>query len=227
MATCSIDDCERVHYAQGWCERHYQRYRRWGDPLAGGPAAMSRQGECSVEGCGRPILARGWCGNHYYRAQRNNGDPHGARTLSRAPGWRRGTAAPKKICTVPGCDAKALTRGWCGRHYQRWQDYGDPEAPLRRARAGESVKRWTNHDGYVLIRLRGRSVMEHRHVMEEKLGRKLLPGETVHHMNGIRTDNRPGNLELWVSTRSGQRVADLIAFVVERYRADVESALSV
>ena len=44
-------------------------------------------------------------------------------------------------------------------------------------------------------------------------------------MNGVRTDNWPENLELWVSTRSGQRVADLIAFVVERYRSDVEAAL--
>lgn len=62
--------------------------------------------------------------------------------------------------------------------------------------------------------------------MEEKLGRKLLPGETVHHKNGVRDDNRPGNLELWVSTRSGQRVTDLVAFIVEYYRAEVEAALA-
>lgn len=85
--------------------------------------------------------------------------------------------------------------------------------------------RWLNEDGYVRVRLRGKPAFEHRLVMEEKLGRALLPGETVHHMNGIRTDNRPENLELWVSTRSGQRVADLIEFVVKRYRAEVEAAL--
>lgn len=111
-------------------------------------------------------------------------------------------------------------------HYWRWQRYGDPEAPLRRARAGESTKRWTNGDGYVLIRLQGRTVLEHRHIMEQQIGRSLLPGETVHHKNGRRIDNRPENLELWVSTRSGQRVTDLIAFVVERYRAEVEAALN-
>lgn len=33
---CSIDGCDSKHYGKGWCSRHWQRWRSYGDPLAGG-----------------------------------------------------------------------------------------------------------------------------------------------------------------------------------------------
>lgn len=59
-------------------------------------------------------------------------------------------------------------------------------------------------NGYVLIRVgklhhlsdvRGYAY-EHRIVAEGKLGRRLEPGEIVHHIDGIKDNNAPNNLEV-------------------------------
>ena len=72
--------------------------------------------------------------------------------------------------------------------------------------------RTTDRDGYVLIRAPHHPhansngyVREHRLVMEEKLGRYLTMTEVVHHINGIKCDNRPENLELYRSNSEHKR----------------------
>lgn len=108
-------------------------------------------------------------------------------------------------CSVDDCDRKVIARGWCKTHWQRWRDGRQIDAPLRRSPG-------TGHlsaTGYVYMAGR----LQHRIVMEEHLGRELLPGETVHHKNGVRSDNRIENLELWSTAQPyGQRVDDLIAW---------------
>jgi hypothetical protein len=147
---------------------------------------------CSVEGCARTVLCRGWCGFHYQR-WRLNGDP--------LPDIKSRKRQPPRKCSVEGCDADYHARDMCFPHYTRWYMHGNPEEPPRRARNGEGY-RGLNHDGYIVLKSKGTQILEHRKVMQDILGRALLPEETVHHLNGIRTDNRPENLELWVGTRS-------------------------
>jgi hypothetical protein len=56
-------------------------------------------------------------------------------------------------------------------------------------------------------------VFEHILIMEEILGRYLLPGESVHHRNGVRDDNRPENLELWTRPQpTGIRASDAVVW---------------
>lgn len=107
-------------------------------------------------------------------------------------------------------------------HYSRWREgrpVGDAQPLHAVAGAGHLAA-----DGYRQITVDGVRIKEHRHVMAQVLGRPLRPDEDVHHRNGIRSDNRPENLELWVRC-PGQRVEDLVSFVVEQYRSEVEAAL--
>lgn len=71
MKQCAVEGCQTVsvYTSHGWCNKHYQRWKRWGDPLGQGtrrgPGKVTES--CTIEGCDRPQTAKGWCRLHYNR----------------------------------------------------------------------------------------------------------------------------------------------------------------
>ncbi len=185
---------------------HYYRVRNTGE--AGG-AAPERRGPrpCKVAGCGNLAITRtDLCPTH--------------RRRKRLYGNEDGSFSTHKACVECGRPAIAGPRSsdHCTDHYvalvKKLVAEGDP-----------SINHHTNN-GYRYVSIFKKSIAVHKIVMEHMLGRPLQPGENVHHKNGVRGDNRPENLELWVTPQMrGQRVEDLVAWVVASYPRQVAEQL--
>ena len=166
---------------------------------------------CSVKECGAiKHYAKGLCRQHYVRAR-----------YGRPLDVPIGDLRLRQACSVQGCDGKHYGKGYCHLHYKRMYKGQKVEGPRLRNRPDRIWGPWYfNSDGYVV---RSQSVdgkmryqYQHRLVMEETVGRPLLKHENVHHLNGVRDDNRPDNLELWSKSQPyGQRVVDKLAWARE------------
>jgi HNH endonuclease len=147
---------------------------------------------CIEAGCEKPARVKSLmlC-NAHYRAM-----------------WRRKNRTTP--CSYPGCDSPVERRGFCQGHVNQQDKHGQMRPKRPKGGVGHLDQ------GYRRIYRDGRYYMEHRWVMEQALGRPLLPDENVHHKNGDRSDNRLENLELWSSSQPpGQRVEDKVAWAFE------------
>jgi hypothetical protein len=217
---CQVVDCVQDASTREYCEMHYRRVLKTGDP--GPPGPMRSRGICKADLCEEEVDAKGLCHGHYQLVLRKS------RLLLDHP-----LATPGRRCSLRTCDRPHKAKGYCGTHYKRVLAHGDPQEsiPIRTARGRGTL----GQDGYRYVPVPRESrhltagsgwVGEHRLVMALHLGRALTSDEQVHHINGDRADNRLGNLELSSTSHpSGRRIDDLLEFcmtMLDRYSPEFQ-----
>jgi predicted alpha/beta superfamily hydrolase len=88
---------------------------------------------------------------------------------------------------------------YCGKHFKKIRSSREFCSNLCRSsyrRSNNRPGKWMENGYIVIYSGDGNGIKEHVFKMEKKIKRKLKRNEVVHHINGIRDDNRMCNLLL-------------------------------
>lgn len=242
VAKCKIDGCESGVSSKGLCDKHYHRLRKYGDPLFitrrenGSGYVNKKNGLVYIYKPGHPNASKsGRIPEHIYVMSDFLGRPiDGYEYIIHKNGNNTDNSidnlqllSTKDKCLVKRCNALQRCSGLCDEHYRKYLAYGNVEENRR----AKNLDGHINQYGYRRIWKPGHpnsnnfgTILEHRFVMSEFLGRPLSSNENVHHINGDRLDNRIENLELWTSRQPPrQRVDDLVKWardILDRYEEE-------
>jgi hypothetical protein len=131
---CDVENCNNPHLGLGFCERHYKKFKRYGNPLVGRVKIV----KCTIDGCngqgtlnrqGTYTFPKGLCENHY-RKMHKMGDV-----------YAKDRCITHHVCTVEGCNNvrkknDGLPKGYCRKHYSRFMKYGDVNIVSQRKKEG-------------------------------------------------------------------------------------------
>lgn len=101
--TCSVEGCGREltpPHGRGMCGKHYQKWRKYGDPSHVRPVKCG-VAPCAIDGCDGKVKSREWCSKHYTRWVR-----HGSPTAR----VRAEVVDGKRIC--PTCEVDRPLAEW-------------------------------------------------------------------------------------------------------------------
>lgn len=177
---CSVDRCDSQHKSRGFCNAHYRRVLRHGQPEF--PVRF-----CSVEGCSEAHYGLGLCRLHHLRQWR--GTPLDAPI--------RGTG--DRTCSIDGCGAPKRKGGMCASHYDK-QYRAHPEyrskanarsreryatdSEYRGRKRAANDRRYGQHSGPQGFRKRIPTIFGRQGAIcplcDEWLGGDLLNGRMIH-----------------------------------------------
>lgn len=104
------------------------------------------------------------------------------------------------FCKVDGCTRPKYAKSLCTMHYGRQYTKGQV-GPASSTRKPRGTYNNVAPNGYRQVHIAGQPRYEHICVMEQHLGRKLLPKEVVHHEDHNRSNNAIGNLKVFASQK--------------------------
>lgn len=236
--TCAIENCPKPARARGWCEGHYRRWKRHGNPT------YSASDYCKVSGCESVAVEFRWCEEHLEEKKCGKAD---GKLFSRNPTCvtekcqnpryflGRCEAHQKLIklssdpipdvpqrCKFPKCRNRKSSLGYCGGHYAQ-VSLGKELAPLKGhgipldTRFFESVTKsetcwiWSGNigtTGYGVFPNGKTSVPAHRVSYELHTG--MIPnGMQIDHMCSNRTCVNPDHLRLATGKQNAEHRATL------------------